>query len=249
MKCFLFIAVIISSCSLSQRKGEVYMTDPDFVEFGREYSPDSTMILLNYGIDQGAFGYGRAGKAVLKLSDTTNNLRDFTIQNYLIKIYWLNNDTISAKQDIIPHLRSGKHFKIENQEVNGVTVLVNSFDYIEPDYERIIEYKEVSPDKKYDLVAYRYSKSRSALNFIHVSVIEHGKEIPKYGNFLIADMQSDYVFDGGWSEDNDLIFYTNELYSDLVQYYLVNNRPAIDYQLVVDNKRFGSKYRWIRKAE
>jgi hypothetical protein len=45
------------------------------------------MLLLNYGVDLGATGYGRAGTAILKLSDTI---------------------------------------------INGVTVRVSSYDYIEP---------------------------------------------------------------------------------------------------------------------
>ena len=54
------------------------MTDQDYVENYREYSPDSSMLLINYSLDLGAFGYGQAGTAILKLSDTTKNLRDFS---------------------------------------------------------------------------------------------------------------------------------------------------------------------------
>ncbi|MEN8250296.1 MAG: hypothetical protein ABFS32_15285 [Bacteroidota bacterium] len=222
------------------------MSDPNFVEFERLYSPDSSNVILNYGIDLGAFGYGRAGKAVLTSIDSTVDLKNFTIQGNLIKVRWKNQDTISAKLDVIPYLRENKKYKIKNQTINGIEIEVQPYDYIEPGFKRIIECREVSPDEKHELIAYRYMKENGGLNFIHVSIIETGQEIPKYGNFLIADMQSDYVFDGEWIFENKLAFYTNELYADLVQYFFVKDRPGIEYELRIDNERFSSKYRWIR---
>lgn len=43
------------------------MTDNDFVEFNRAFSPDSSMVLIHYGIDIGALGYAEVGIAILKL--------------------------------------------------------------------------------------------------------------------------------------------------------------------------------------
>ena len=102
-----FIATLLFGCVSYDRKQEVFKTDKDFVEFWRQQSPDSLMILLNYGIDQGAFGYGHAGTAVLKLSDTTHNLRQFTLSNSLDHFKWLDDKTISAKFDIMPSIRIG----------------------------------------------------------------------------------------------------------------------------------------------
>jgi hypothetical protein len=224
------------------------MSDLDFAEFERQYSPDGSKILLNYGIDLGAFGYGKVGYAILNLTDTTKNLRNFTLTEDLIKVKWLNNECISAKFDIIPYLRTNEKYVIKNQKINNVSILISPYDYIDPDYERVIEFKAKSPNNMFELVAYRYINENSGLNFIHVSVIQTGQEIPKYGNFLIADMHSDYVFDSMWTSQNKLIFYTNSLYADMVQYYLVKNRPKIDFQLKVDDERFGNKYRWMNKG-
>ena len=82
------------------------MTDQDYVENNREFSPDSSMLLINYSLDLGAFGYGQSGTAILKLSDTTKNLRDFSLPNTLTRIKWLDNQTISAQFDILPSLRT-----------------------------------------------------------------------------------------------------------------------------------------------
>ena len=224
------------------------MADQDYVEFYREFSPDSSMLLINYGLDLGAFGYGQSGTAILKLSDTTKNLRDFSLPNTLTRLKWLDNQTISAQFDILPSLRTGEKISLTDKEINGVKVKVSALDYIDKDDHLEIEHRELSPDGQFELVVYRYLKDRSNLNFIHISVISAGGQIPKYGNYLIADMQSDYVLNGTWTEKNELKFYSNSLYSDLIQYYLVNGREKIKYEIITDDKEYGSKHRWIKKS-
>lgn len=240
--------VILSSCSLYDRKEEVLMTDQDYVENYRELSPDSSTLLINYSLDLGVFGYGQGGTAILKLSDTTKNLRDFSLPNTLKRLKWLDHKTISAQFDILHSLRTGEKIALTDQEINGVKIKVSALDYIDKDDHLEVEHRELSPNGQFELVAYRYLKDRSNLNFIHISVIPAGGQIPKYGNYLIADRQSDYVFNGNWNKDNDLEFYTNSLNSDLVQYYLVNNRPKIKYKLITDDKKCGSTGRWTKTA-
>jgi hypothetical protein len=224
------------------------MTDQDYVENYREFSPDSSMLLINYSLDLGAFGYGQSGTAILKLSDTTKNLRDFSLPNTLTRLKWLDNQTISAQFDILPSLRSGEKITLTDQEINGVKIKVSALDYIDKDDHLEIEHRELAPNGQFELVAYRYLKDRSNLNFIHISIIPVGGQIPKYGNYLIADMQSDYVLNGTWTEKNELKFYSNSQYSDLIQYYLVNGRAEIKYDIVTDDKEYGSKYRWTKKS-
>lgn len=224
------------------------MTDQDYVENYREFSPDSSMLLINYSLDLGAFGYGQSGTAILKLSDTTKNLRDFSLPNTLTRLKWLDNQTISAQFDILPSLRTGEKITLTDKEINSVKIKVSALDYIDKDDHLEIEHRELAPNGQFELVAYRYLKDRSNLNFIHISVIPVGGQIPKYGNYLIADMQSDYVLKGNWTEKNELKFYSNSQYSDLLPYYLVDSRPKINYKLVTDDKRFGSKYRWTEKS-
>ena len=244
----LFILTFLFGCVSYDRKSEVFKSDKDFVEFWRERSPDSSMLLLSYGIDQGALGTGNAGTAVLKLSDTTKNLRLFTLSNSFNRFQWLDNTTVSAKYDTIPFVRSGEPSNFKDTAVNGVEIKVSSYDYIEPNSNRIIEHQETSPSGQYELVAYRYVRDIHNLNFIHVSIIPRGQKIPKYGNYLIADMHSDYILNGKWDNNNSLIFYSNNLYADMIQYYLVHNRPAIKYKVVNDDKTFSSKYRWTGQS-
>ncbi|RZK48837.1 MAG: hypothetical protein EOO87_20255 [Pedobacter sp.] len=240
--------IILSSCNLYDRKEDVLMTDQDYVENYREFSPDSSMLLINYSLDLGAFGYGQSGTAILKLSDTTKNLRDFSLPNTLTRLKWLDNQTISAQFDILHSLRTGEKIVLTDKEINGVKIKVSGLDYIDKDDHLEIEHRELSPNGQFELVAYRYLKDRSNLNFIHISVIPAGGQIPKYGNYLIADMQSDYVLNGTWTEKNELKFYSNSQYSDLIQYYLVNDREKIKYEIVTDDKEYGSKYRWTKKS-
>lgn len=224
------------------------MTDQDYVENYREFSPDSSMLLINYSLDLGAFGYGQSGTAILKLSDTTKNLRNFSLPNTLTRLKWFDNQTISAQFDILPSLRSGEKITLTDQEINSVKIKVSALDYIDKDDHLEVEHRELAPNGQFELVAYRYLKDRSNLNFIHISIIPVGGQIPKYGNYLIADMQSDYVLNGTWTEKNELKFYSNSQYSDLIQYYLVNDRAKIKYEIVTDDKEYGSKYRWTKKS-
>lgn len=239
--------VILSSCNLYDRKKDVLMTDQDYVENYREFSPDSSMLLINYSLDLGAFGYGQSGTAILKLSDTAKNLRDFSLPNTLTRLKWLDNQTISAQFDMLPSLRTGEKITLTDEEINGVKINVSNLDYIDKDDHLEIEHRETSPDGQFELVAYRYSKDRSNLKFVHISVIPAGGQIPKYGNYLIADMQSDYVLNGTWTQKNELKFYSNSQYADLVQYYLVKDRVKINYHVVIDDKEYGSQYRWTKK--
>lgn len=224
------------------------MIDQDYVEGSREYSSDSSMLLVRYSIDLGAFGYGQAGTAVLHISDTTKNLRLFTLPNTLTRVTWLDNKTLAAKKDIIPSVRMGKVPEVEDTVINGIKVNVSELDYIEPEYHLEVEHRETSPNGEFDLIAYRYLKNRSNLNFIHVSVVPKGSKIPKYGNYFIADMMSDYILYGTWNKNNELLFYSNSQYSDMIQYFLVKDRPSINHRIVEDNERYSNKYRWTEKS-
>lgn len=243
---FLIVTHLFGCVSL--KKQEVFKTDEDFAEFSRQPSQDSSMLLLNYGIDLGALGYVQSGTAILKPSDTTKDLRLFTLPYSLDRVKWINNKTISAQFDTLPFVRAGTASTFKDTTINDITVKVSSYDYIEPNSELSIEHRETSPNGKYELVAYRYSNDIHNLNFIHVSVIPKDGGIPKYGNYLIGDMHSDYVMNGKWDRDNTLIFYSNHLYVDMVQYVLVHNRPNIKYQVINDDKTYGSKYRWTKQS-
>jgi hypothetical protein len=239
-----FLATLLFGCVSYDRKKEVFKTDNDYTEFWRQPSPDSSMLLISYGIDLGAFGYGHAGTAILKLIDTTKNLRLFTLPNNFGRVKWLDNKTILAQFDTIPFIRDGKSSTFNDTIINRITVKVSAYDFIEPDSKLIIEHREKSPNGQYELVAYRYTNDIHNLNFIHVSIITTGEQIPKYGNYLIGDIHSDYVLNGTWDKDNNIIFYSNKQYADMIQYYLVHNRSNIPYKIIVDDTKYGSKYLW-----
>lgn len=245
---YILTLLILSSCNHYNKKEDVIMTDEHFVENYRAFSPDSSMLLINYSLDLGAFGYGQSGTAILKLFDTTKNLRDFSLPNNLTRLKWLDNQTISAQFDILPSLRTGEKITLSDQEINGVKIKISALDYIDKADHLEIEHRELSPNGQFELVAYRYLKDRSNINFIHISVIPVGGQIPKYGNYLIADMQSDYVLNGTWTEKNELKFYSNSQYAEFIKYYLVDNREKINYEIVIDDKEYGGKYRWTKKS-
>jgi hypothetical protein len=203
------------------------------------------MLILNYTLDNGAFGYSKGGTAVLRASDLAKELTQFSLPDNLEQVKWIDNETVSARIDVIPYIRNDEEPSIRDIEVNGVKVKVTPYDHIEKEFHLETEHQEASPDGKYELVAYRYCKDRSSLKFIHISVIHKGERVPKYGNYYIADMSSDRVLSGSWTKDNTLVFYSNSMYADHIKYFLVRNRPSIKYEIIIDDRRFASKYRWI----
>jgi len=245
----LIIAITGLSSCLYSRKKEVFITDKDFVENYRELSPDSSKVLINYSIDLGAFGYGQAGTAIVRLSDTTRNLRTYSLPNTLTRVKWIDNKHVKAEFDVLSSLRHGERVELKDTAVNDVLVKIQPLDYIDKGDRLVIEHKEVAPNGKLELVAYRYTKDKENLKFIHVSVIPVGGPIPKYGNYFIADTHADYVLYGTWSKNSELVFYSNAQYSDLIKYFLVETRPAVKYRVVKDDKKYGNKYLWIEQRK
>lgn len=125
------------------RKQEVFMSDGDFVQFDRKLSPDSSMILLSYGIDLGAFGYGQAGHAILKLTDTTKNLRNFTLPNTLKHLNWVDTKSIVAQIDYKSVFYGSSGRKSIIQQYSGSTNY-----YVSLAYQR--EYLQYPAAKRYD---------------------------------------------------------------------------------------------------
>jgi hypothetical protein len=61
-------------------------------------------------------------------------------------------------------------------------------------------------------------------------------------------MQSDYVLNGTWTEKNELKFYSNSQYSDLIQYYLVKDREKSIMKLLLTTKNMEANTGGQRKA-
>ena len=239
----LALLVLFNSCfQLYDRKKEIFTTDSDYVEFERLISPDGSALLLNYGIDLGATGYGCAGTAVLTLEDTLKDLRQFTLPNTLTEVKWIDNRTVSAKFDIVPSIRMGESLSLKNTTVNGIHVVITPKN--DASDSLVVEYREMSPNGKYELIAYRYIIDSEDITPIHVSIISAGAEIPKYGNYYIGERTSDYVLGGTWSKESNLIFYSNNQYSDMIEYYFVKNRPSVKYSVIVNDSKYGGKYLW-----
>src|SRR5262245_24342864 len=240
-RCMLLL-LILSACATTPRM--IYISDNDFVEVSRQYSPNRAMLILNYTLDIGALGYSKGGTAVLRTSDLAKDLTQFSLPDNLEQAKWIDNETISARIDVIPYIRNAEEPPIRDIEVNGVKVNVAPYDHIEKEFHIETEHREASPDGKYELVAYRYCKDRSSLNFIHISVIHKGEGLPKYGNYYIADMYADRILYGTWTRDNTLVFYSNSMYADHIKHFFVRNRPNIKLEIIVDDSRFAAKYLW-----
>jgi hypothetical protein len=200
-------------------------------------------MLIDYASHKGPFDYHVRGTAVVHVKDTAGNLVPYTLPKALTNFKWIDNKQVTALYDIIPSIRGGRKVTIHDTTVNGVLVKVVANDYIDKYASLKIIYRETSPDKKNEMVVYRYSTDKSA-GFIHLSIIPLRSSLPKYGNYFIANPQADYINYARWSRGNKLILFTDNIGKDLIYYGLVKSRPAIDYQIVADDERYAGKNKW-----
>jgi len=113
------------------------------------------MLILNYKLDIGALGYSDVGTAVLRTSDLAKDLIQFSLPDNLQQAKWIDNETISARIDVIPYIRNDEEPPIRDIEVNGVKVKVAPYDHIENEFHVDTEHREASPDGKYELLRFR----------------------------------------------------------------------------------------------
>jgi hypothetical protein len=240
----LLVTFILASCSLNCGR-EIHMRDSNFVEIWREFSPDSSKILLEYCIDIGATGYSAKATALLRISDTTHDLSQFTLPIVPVWVHWVANDTVSAFVDVFPSIRAAKSTDSPPLSFNGVSVKLIPYDYIDTTSQLRVESRQISPDGKFEMVAYRYA-TRYALRILHMSIIRVNDSIPKYGNFLIGDIWSDPVLNASWTSGDSLILYSNFEEADWVRHFLVSNRPPFPYKIIIDRSDERSKNRWVK---
>lgn len=233
-------AVLLCSCLFDERREAVYVSDQDFVENSRLFSPDSSMIALDYSIDLGAFGTGRRGTVIIRSSDIHKDLSKFTLPLEYIDVKWVNNKTVTAGVDVISDFRIGKMTEIRDTAINGVYVKVLPFDQTDPNDTLEIISKRTSPDGKCDLVCFRYNGSDHR-GLLHISIIKKGDKLSKLGNYFISDGSADYILKARWNRNGELLLYTNLKYAQMSEYFLVANRPDVDYHIVTD-KSLEAKY-------
>jgi hypothetical protein len=237
--------VIVTSCNTDKNRG-AYTKDEDYKEYSRTYSPNKSMVLLDYASHKGPFDYSIRGTAIINVKDTAGNLIPYTLNRNLTNARWSSDTSVTAQYDLLPAIRKGAKITVRDTIVNGVSVSVVPNDYIGEDAKLNVLHNELSPDRKYKMVVYRYD-SQAKHGFIHLSVIPVNAVFPKYGNYFIANLQADYIYYARWSTKNQLILFTDNVGKDLIYYGLVKNRPSIGYQIVADDDRYKNVYRWQGK--
>ncbi|MFD1257566.1 hypothetical protein ACFQ3S_12230 [Mucilaginibacter terrae] len=240
---YIIICSFIISCN-ANKADSAYMKDEDYKEYSRTYSPGKTKLLIDYASHKGPFDYHVSGTAIINTKDTAGNLAHYTLPRVLTHLKWTGENSVTAMYDVIPSIRKGRKVTVKDTIINGVYVKALANDFIEQGDSLKLNYRETSPDRKHELVVYRYGKGKKA-GFMHLSIIPAKGAIPKYGNYFIANPQADYIYYARWSRTNKLIFFTDNIGKDLIYYGLVKNRPAMEYQLVADDDRYKGKIRWV----
>ena len=210
-----------------------------FTEFSRTYSPDSTKYLLRYDYVQGAWDGGHSWSvAILKATDSVEEAsKKYSFSNYdFDNIYWRGSDTVVIEEKYTDFISEGvTKFKDSIFQMNGVTVKVSQRDPIDTSYTRKIFYRETSPDKKHELVVYRYVKPVNGKYFLNISIIDTHDSIPKYGNFYISKYDFDCFTDIRWGRKDTLDIKVSESCYYAFGEYLVKKRPNIPYKVQIND--------------
>jgi len=245
-----FIAFLLSCSAYDKSRKKIFIKDDDFLEIGRQYSPDGRKMLLTYGIDQGALGHGIVGTAVLTSADTNKNLKPFTISATTYpSSKWINNDTAVFYFDYLKRmrLRQTRIYSDMPTSINGVHLLFTISDPVDSSFTIDTLFQEQSPNKNWTVVVYRYTKDDVKEDFLNISVLHSGITLPEYGNFLISDIRNDYIYNCEWTNDNKLILYTSGSSKNVIENFLVQGKPNVNYEIVADDTKYGTATRWTKK--
>jgi hypothetical protein len=240
------IFCLLTGCNDFDNK--VFITDKNYYEIKRQYSPDKTKLLLTYGADEGATGQGEVGTAVLNLSDTSKNILPFTIAWHEYDHHeWLNNDTAVFYLDYLSKMRQSKFIKNHfDTLINGIHIKYSYKDLVDNSYKADTLLNQLSPDNQNRLIVYRYTKDNSNNNFLNISVTKVNDTIPRYGNFFISDIKDDYIYYCKWSDKHKLLLYTTSSCQYIIENYLVQNRSDIPIEIKVKDD-VQSSFRWTEK--
>ena len=161
---FFLIFSTISSCQIT--------SEGVFSELSRDYSPDSSKYILKYNYAQGAWDGGRVCLiTIVNTRDTFQREKHKSLSSLDIdNIYWKGNDTILIKESFTEFLSHGESV-LNDSVLNDVKIKIIQKDPIDGSYTRKIIYQETSPNKRYNLIAYRYVKPENSHYFLNISII------------------------------------------------------------------------------
>lgn len=219
-----------------------------FTELSRVYSPDSSRYLLTYRYEQGAWDGSRTSlTTIMKQGEKLiPGSRPAYLNLEFDDIYWQANDTVIIAEKYTEFISQGKS-NLSDTTWNKVAIKVIQRDPIDNSFNRIILYRETSPDKSYELVVYRYVKLENGYYPLHISIVKKGEEIPKYGNFYISRWDFDCFKDIRWKLDNSLNIKVSSSCFNSFNDYLVRKRPAIDYHIQADDTIKGNVQPYVAK--
>ncbi|MFL5739127.1 MAG: hypothetical protein ACJ75B_02840 [Flavisolibacter sp.] len=239
--CFFFVRMLLIltplliGCSSHEQLHPVFFNSLGFYEISRQYSPDSSKVLITYGWDEGATGRGEVGTAVLHIGDTSKNIQPFTLPWYTYNnVHWIQNDTVEVFLDYLQKMRHRDFTTARDSLVNNIPIKFSYKDLIDDSYKRDTLLSQLSPDGKYNLVVYRYTKTGMRDNFLNISVVNPLDTLPKYGNFFISDIRNDYVFDCKW-DGNRLVFYSTTSDQNVVPECLIIGHLPVPIEIKTDD--------------
>lgn len=206
------------------------MSDEALIIEKKELSPNGDKILISYSIDNGAFGQSRMFNSVISTEDSLKplNKNQSELNSRFLEIQeWVSNDELIATIDPRPFARKNLPVDTSVIKTKLANVRIEIADVTDGN-PPIIEYFELSPNRKKLLVAYRY-KGASELE---VSVVNRNDKLPIVGNIYSSFKIGNPLLSGKWIGNNTIEFELNinNLTKDLHQRALCKSKYEIEYK-------------------
>ena len=227
------IFTTITSCQIIPKE--------TFSELSRDYSSDSSKYILKYNYAQGAWDGGRIWLfTIVHAKDTFQREKHHPYSSLDVdNIYWKGSDTVLIEESFTEYLSNGKSL-LKDTIMSAVKIKIIQKDPIDEFYKRKIIYQEISPNKQYNLIAYRYVKPENGHYFLNISIVNINDSIPKFGNFYVSKFGFDCFEDIRWDKTNELDIKVSESCYYAFEGYLIKNKVPIKYKVRIDND-FDSK--------
>jgi hypothetical protein len=222
-----------------------YLTDRNIIIEKKLLSTDGSKIAIDYYYDNGALGDGAGHTALLSANQMRSNLRKFRISDRYEPIRWEDDGSLTVRVDYIECIRANEDCAKARDAAFGTRINIQNYDETDGK-SRVIEAEIPSPSGRRLLVAYRYPNGPN-LGRIHVSIVESGQLLPRYGNFYIASMEGDGILDAHWETDSSIVLLTKTSQAHLLQNPTVfrPNPPNIDYRIEIDDS-LSAAYLWTK---
>jgi hypothetical protein len=177
---------ILVSCYSQVRNNEFNNTKGSIEVNEILYNEDSSMVLVRFCYNQGAFGYSANEWTIVDSTLNFNDFEKYKLPSAFEDLNWKSKNVVGYKYNWLgSNLKSIHNFDFPIK-INNVVLDRTDFNKLTKSDRRIIDNQKISQNGEYKLVVYRYEyRAEMWDSVVHISVCPINEEVPLYGNLYI----------------------------------------------------------------